>query len=199
VSAKRPLSTAALVVYALAVALGLGVSSAYFAVSGDYPFGGVRIGPWKTWPRAGSNGADPYTRTIIVRRSEIPLALGEGLALTAAVDSASRELNSGCSYRVSGAVPQARLWTLTLYDQSGALISSELGRSGFTSAEILRQADGRFAITLSREAQAGNWLQLPPAGRFNVVLRLYDTPIAAGSAGLAEASLPSIERLGCGP
>jgi hypothetical protein len=198
VSAKSSLSSAALVVYALALALGLGVSSAYFAVSGNYPFGEVRIGPWETWPQVGSIEADPYARTIVTRTGEVPLALGEGLTLIATIDTAGRALDSSCTYRVEGTTPQARLWTLTLYDRRGALISSELGRSGFASPELLRNADGRFVITLSREARPGNWLQLPPFGGFSMALRLYDTPVAVGSAGLTDESLPSIERLECG-
>src|SRR5215211_6671927 len=72
------LSTAALVVYAAAIALGLGVSSAYFAVQGDYPLGAIRVGAWVAWPKVGSRSADPYSRAIMARRGEIPLAVGEG-------------------------------------------------------------------------------------------------------------------------
>jgi hypothetical protein len=198
VSAKR-LSTAALVVYAFAIALGLGVSSAYVAVSGDYPLGGVSAGPWKAWPQVGSRNADPYARTIVVRGSDIPLATGEGLAFTATADSAGRKLDSACTYRVGPAAPQTRLWTLSLYDRSRLLVPSELDRSGFTAAEILRDAEGRFAIVLARDLQPGNWLKLPAAGPFSLVLRLYDSPLSAGSASLDEKAFPSIERVDCAP
>lgn len=194
----KPLSSAALVVYAFAIALGLGVSSAYMAVSGDYPFGGVRVGPWKAWPRVGSPQADPYARAIVTRRGDIPLAVGEGLAFTATEDSAGRPLDANCAYRIGAQTPQARLWTLTVYGPDGALAATETGRSGFSSAELLRNPDGRFAIALSRGARPGNWLQLPPDGRFSLVMRLYDTPVAAGAASLEAAAMPAIERLECG-
>ena len=195
---SKPLSTAALVVYSFTLAIGLGVSSAYMAVQGSFPFGGVTIGSWTAWPRVGSRDADPYARAIVTRRADVPLAVGEGLALTAGVDKDGQPLDSACTYRLGAATPQARLWTLTVYQEGGALVTSELGRSGFTSAEILRGSDGRFTVTLARAAQPGNWLQLPPAGPFSLVLRLYDTPVAAGSATLDAALLPSVERVECG-
>ncbi|HEY8382773.1 MAG TPA: DUF1214 domain-containing protein [Microvirga sp.] len=194
----RTLSTSALVVYAFALALGLGVSSAYFAVSGEYPLGGVAVGPWKTWPKTGSRDADPYARTIVVRSGDVPLATGEGLGLTASLDSDGRPLDSACTYQLGSATPQARLWTLTLYDQGGGLIASDLQRSGFTSSEILRDADGRFTVSLSRDLQPGNWLKLPSAGPFSLALRLYDTPASTGTASLDVRALPRIERVACG-
>jgi hypothetical protein len=185
------------VVYAFALALGLGVSSAYYAVSGEYPIGGVRVGPWTSWPQAGSREADPYARSIATRRAEIPLAIGEGLALKATADAAGRPLDSGCTYRVGTVTPQARLWTLTLYDRGGALVATDLERSGFTSAEVLRAPDGGFTIALSRELHSGNWLKLPAAGPFTLVLRLYDTPAALGTGAVDARALPTIERVEC--
>lgn len=194
----KPLSTAALVVYAFALAIGVGVSSAYVAVRGNFPFGGVTIGSWTAWPRVGSRDADPYARAIVTRRADVPLAVGEGLALTASLDKDGQRLDSACVYRIGSVTPQARLWTLTLYDESGALVTSELQRSSLTSAEVLRETNGRFVVTLAREARSGNWLQLPQAGPFTLALRLYDTPVAAGSATLDPAALPMIERVECG-
>ncbi|MCB5176313.1 MULTISPECIES: DUF1214 domain-containing protein [Microvirga] len=189
--------TALLIVYALLLALGLGLGTAYWALKGDPPFGGVRLGPWETWPRLGSPQADPYMRAIVARRGEIPLATGEGLALTARVDSEGRRLDAGCSYRIGSVMPPARLWTLTLYDSEGRLPPSELGRSSFTSAEIVRAPDDTFSIALSRNLTAGNWLQVPAGGPFSIVLRLYDMPGAAGS-NLEASAYPIIERVGCG-
>ena len=84
----------------LAVALGLGISSASIALRGDYPFGGIEVGPWKAWPQVGSREADPYARAIVTRRAEIPLAVGEGLALTATPALLSVSLAALSSERV---------------------------------------------------------------------------------------------------
>ncbi len=194
---SRPVPTALLVLYTLLLALGLGLGSAYLALNGDPPFGSLRVGPWTAWPKLGSPEADPYMRAIIARRGDVPLATGEGIALFTRVDSNGAALDSNCSYRIGSVAPAARLWTLTLYDEAGRLLASELGRSSFTSAEIVRDADDRFAISLSRSLQPGNWLQLPPSGSFQAVLRLYDPPGAVGTV-LSESTFPAIERLGCG-
>lgn len=193
----RTVPTAFLIVYALLLALGLGLGSTYWILKGDPPFGRLTIGPWKAWPALGSTSADPYMRAILAQRGDIPLAIGEGLGFTALTDSEGRALDSTCTYRVGSVAPTARLWTFTAYDQDGRLLETELGRSGFTSAELLRDAQDQFTIILSRSLQDGNWLQLPPSGKFSIVFRLYDTPGAAGT-GLTESVFPSIERVECG-
>ncbi|HZH12486.1 MAG TPA: DUF1214 domain-containing protein [Microvirga sp.] len=193
----RKVPTVVLIVYTLLLALGLGLGSTYLVLEGDPPFGSLRVGPWKAWPALGSTDADPYMRAILAKRSEIPLALGEGLGFTATTDSEGRALDSACTYLVGSVVPNARLWTLTVYDQAGRIPQTELGRSSFTSAEILRDAQDQFTIALSRTLQDGNWLQLPGSGPFSIVLRLYDTPGATGT-GLTENAFPAIQRVECG-
>jgi hypothetical protein len=193
----RRVPTAFLIVYALLLALGVGLSSAYWAMNGDPPFGRLRLGSWQAWPKLGSPEADPYMRAIIARRGDVPLATGEGLGFTAQTDSEGRPLDSACTYTIGAVAPIARLWTLTLYDEDGHLPATALGRRSFTSAELLRDSQDLFTIALSRNLQPGNWLQLPASGPFTVVLRLYDPPGAAG-ANLEEVDFPVIQRLGCG-
>ncbi|MCG7392539.1 DUF1214 domain-containing protein [Microvirga sp. ACRRW] len=194
---NRIVPTAFLVVYALLLALGLGLGSTYWVLKGEPPLGSLRIGPWKAWPDLGSADADPYMRAILAQRGEVPLATGEGLGFTAVTDSEGRPLDSTCTYRIGSVIPTARLWTLTVYDQNGGLVRSELGRASFTSAEILRDAQDQFTIALSRSLQDGNWLQLPVSGKISIMLRLYDTPGAAGT-GLDESVFPTIQRGECG-
>ena len=196
---RRPfrIPSVALLVYALALGGGLGVGSAVAILHADYPFGRVRVGPWTAWPQSGSREADPYMRAIIARRGDIPLGLGEGLALTATEDSAGRPLEARCRYRLGDVTPPARAWTLALYDEDGRPLPSPWGWSGLTSSEVLRDGEGRFAVTLSREASPGNWLRMPDGGRVSLTLRLYDTPVAAGSSALDPNVFPSIERSDC--
>ena len=194
---RRALAPAALVIYAVSIALLIGLGSAYWAVMDSYPFGTVRASTWVAAPRVGSREVDPYAKAVVARSAEIPLASGEGLMLTATGDEAGRPLDAHCTYRIGSLTPQARYWTVTLYDDGGHPVVSELQRSGFTSSEIVRDAEGRFAITLSREPMPGNWLRMPERGRPSVVLRLYDTPVGAGSAALDPRALPVVERVGC--
>ncbi|MBB4041430.1 hypothetical protein GGR34_003107 [Microvirga flocculans] len=192
----RRVPSALLIVYALLLALGLGLGSVYWTINGDPPFGSLRLGPWQSWPKLGSPEADPYMRAILARRGDVPLATGEGLDFSARIDSDGRPLDSACSYRIGTVAPIARVWTLTLYDRDGRLPTTQLGRQGFTSDEVLRDTQNRFTIALSRDLQPGNWLQLPASGSFMVVLRLYDPPGAAG-ANLDQSDFPTIQRIGC--
>ena len=186
------------VVYALGLGAVLGLASADWATRGGYPFGGVAVGAWTAWPRAGSTAADPYTRAVNARRGEVPLAVGEGLLLTAAADDAGQALDATCTYRVAGVTPPARAWTLTVAGRGAPEPDRQALREGFTSTEILREADGRFAIVLGPEVEAGNWLPSPRAsGPIRLALRLYDTPVAASAGTLDREAVPAITRTGC--
>jgi hypothetical protein len=194
----RKSSVAGLAVYTLALGGVLGLASADWATSGGYPFGGVQVGAWTAWPRAGAANADPYTRAVNARRGEIPLAVGEGLLLTAAVDDAGQALDATCTYRIGGGTPPARAWTITVAGRGARDPGRAPLREGFTSTEVLRAADGRFSVVLAPDVQPGNWLPSPRAsGPVRLALRLYDTPVAASVGSLDRTSVPAITRLGC--
>ena len=194
----RKSSVAGLALYVLALGGLVGLASADWATRGGYPFGGVQVGAWTAWPRAGAANADPYTRAVNARRGEIPLAVGEGLLLTAAADDQGRALDAACSYRIGGGTPPARAWTLTVAGRGPRDPGRPAMREGFTSTEILRSADGRFSVLLGSEVQPGNWLPSPrDSGPVRLALRLYDTPVAASVGTLDRESVPAITRLGC--
>lgn len=195
----RKSSTTVLVLYALLLGAALGLISADFATSGGYPFGGVRIGAWTAWPKIGSVSADPYALAVHARRGEIPLAVGEGMLVTAATDDGGSPLDARCTYTVGGGVPPARAWTLTIAGRGKRDPDTPLLRENFTSTEILRDREGRFVITISPEVQPGNWLPMPrKSGPVRLALRLYDTPVAASVGSLDRDTVPAITRVGCG-
>ena len=160
-SERRPAASAAasavLVVYALLLAAGLGLSSAYWMTGGDYPFGAVRSGAWTVWPRAGSRDADPYTRAVNARTGGIPLGVGEGLVLRAAADDAGRALDARCAYRIGTTAPQARYWTLALYDETGRPVETPLGAraSRRPRSSAMRMAASRSCSRGRRRAATG--------------------------------------------
>lgn len=181
----------------LAIAAVAGFGSAYAVIVSQWRPGTMSAGPWLIGPRDGARDADPYTRAEIARESDLPLGLGEGLTFRADRDDSGRRLQGGCTYRVRGTLPTARAWTLTLVTASNRLHANPAARYGFSSAEVLRTVDGRIDIGISPEAVSGDWLPAPADEPFQLVLRLYDTPVAAVSGSLRADSLPRITREMC--
>jgi hypothetical protein len=94
--------------------------------------------------------------------------------------------------RISGTTPQARFWTLTLYDPQGRLIGNAIDRQGFTSQEIVRNADGSFDIIAAPRTRAGNWLPTNGVDNYLLVLRLYDSPVGVATRAAREAPMPAV-------
>src|SRR5262245_34656546 len=98
---------------------------------------------------------------------------------------------------LSGTTPQARFWTITLYDPEGRLVANSAQRQGFTSQEIIRNADGSFDIMVGPRARPGNWLPTGGVEKYLLVLRLYDTPIGMAARTGSEAPMPAITKRAC--
>lgn len=196
--AMRAVPTVVAAILAIGLGLGLGILLTAAAVRSD-AIGTKRIGAWRLFTDVGSPAIDPYQRARMARTGEVPLASAEGLMAEARDDSAGQPLDGQCSYRLSGPVPPARFWTVEAASTTGLPFPNPAGREAFTSADVLRDISGHFAITLAPTVEPGNWLPLPGAGHFAVTLRLYETALAgAGAAGTSQAGFPTITRVGCG-
>jgi hypothetical protein len=185
----------AILVAMASLAIGLTITQRLLRDGG--PFDVVKIGAWNIATRAGAADADPYTRASLERSGEIPLALGEGLQLIARDDDQGRAFDPRCEYSVGPRAPSARYWTLELVDPDGFPIDNPAQRNVFRSSEILRQADGSFAIWVSPTAHSGNWLPSVAGRAFALVLRLYDSPISATTGGIEKTTAPGIVRESC--
>jgi len=181
--------------FLLAAAIGLGAT--WLTISHGVAFGALTIGAWTAWPKSGSVNIDPYARAIIARSGELPIGMGDGVAFYARTDDAGNEFDGRCTFGINGMTPAARYWTLTLYDLDGRLVANALDRHGFTSEEIVRDVDGRFAIYVAPQARPGNWLPTGGIERFVLVWRLYDTPIGVATGTIKEGPMPAIMRKGC--
>jgi hypothetical protein len=175
----------------------VGLGSAYSVVASNWRPGEVVAGAWTIWPREGARDADPYTRAWIARTGDLPLGLGEGLSFRAERDDHGRRLDGRCSYLLTGTLPAARAWTITLVTADGYLYANPAQRHGFTSAEVLREVDGRINIAVGHDVKTGDWLPAPLGKSFQLVMKLYDTPVAAVSGSLRADSLPALVREGC--
>lgn len=176
------------------IALVVGGGSALLALDQARSRGTMAIGPWTAAPGAGVS--NPYVAAIAATTHDIPFGTAEGIVFTARSDSDGRPLNSRCDYTIAGQTPTARLWTLTVYDSDGALMANAAGRTGFHSREVLRAADGSFAIAVSPFAQPGNWVPVAAETGLIFVLRLYDTTLTTGLA-VAGRTMPAITAETC--
>lgn len=184
------------ILLALVIALVGGVGTALLAIEQSRQSGAIAIGPWTARPGTTGPQDNPYARALAATRLELPLDAAEGIIFTATIDDNGAPLTARCDYTISGQTPQARLWSLTAYDAATGLMETANGRTGFHSQEILRDADGRFTIALSRLVQPGNWLPAAEGADILLVLRLYDTAI--GSTLVSNTPMmPSISRGRC--
>jgi len=185
----------ALFVFSLAAAVGLGAT--WFAVNGGLDMSTLSVGAWRANPKAGTADIDPYSRAQVAHSGILPTGIGDGVAFVAATDDKGRPLDGRCAVTLAGVTPAARFFTLTLYDPAGRLVANVLGRSGFTSEELIRNGDGSFAITIAPRPYAGNWLPTGGIERYVLVLRLYDTPVGVATRAGRETPMPAITRGRC--
>jgi hypothetical protein len=176
----------------LAVAAAVGLGTTFFALSSGVAFGALTVGPWTAWMKTGTADIDPYARATISRSGQLPTGLGDGVAFYARTDDAGKQLDGRCDVVITGTTPQARFWTVTLYDSEGRLVGNALNRQNFTSQEVIRKLNGEFDIEVAPRARAGNWLPTAGIGRYVLVLRLYDTPIGVATRAGREVTMPSI-------
>jgi hypothetical protein len=185
-----------LFILALIVGAASGLGATWLMSARDNGFGVVEIGAWRAWPKSGTAEADPYARAIFARSGELPLGLAEGIAFIATTDDQGRALDGRCIIRISGKLLPARLWSIAIYDGRGRLIENPAARYGFTSTEVVYQADGNLEIWLSPRVHAGNWLPTGENERIVALIRLYDTP--TGVTSRAEiAEMPKIVTERC--
>ncbi len=184
-----------LLTLAIAAAVGLGLT--WFTVASGMGFGAITIGAWTAQPKTGTSDIDPYARAVVVRSGQLPIGTGDGVAFIARTDENGRPLDGRCDISVSGTTPAARFWTLTIYDEEGRLIGNSVGRHGYTSQEVVRQADGRFEVRLAPRARAGNWLPTGGIERYVLIMRLHDTPVGVATRTQRDAPMPSVVTVGC--
>ncbi|MBB4065746.1 DUF1214 domain-containing protein [Gellertiella hungarica] len=186
-----------LVAITLAIAFAGGIVSTLKLLEATAGFGSIRLGAWQAFPDAQTSAADPYARAHRAKGGRLLYGSAEGLVFQADEDDDGNRLDAACTYVMAGQTPIARAWTLYIARPDGGAGLAADGRpNGLNSFIVARKADSTFEVTLSREAQAGNWLALPQAGPFRLVLTLLDTP-TAGSSGLIDLAMPTLQKREC--
>lgn len=186
---------------AFAVALILGIGSAWYMIEHGSALTTTRVGPWKSWLAEGNPSADPYTRAHLARSGRLPLTSTAARYFSATTDSNGSDLSASCEYLLTGGALNARWWSIALYDSYGSLVPNPSKRYSFNSESAIRDSQGGYEIHIARTARPGNWL---PSGddsgkSLSLLLRVYglrDTDIS-GIGQVSPESLPKIERLKC--
>jgi len=184
-------------IFALLVAAAVGLGATYFALTHDTAFGALRIGAWTSWPKTGTQDADPYARAEIARTGRLPIALGDGVTFQASTDDKGKRLDGRCDVEIVGVTPAARFWTLTLYNREGELVPNSINRYSFTSQEIVRRGDGSFEVVVSPRANSGNWLPTGGVERYTLALRFYDTAVGVATKEGREVPMPTVRTRSC--
>ncbi|MBO0733499.1 MAG: DUF1214 domain-containing protein [Methylocapsa sp.] len=184
-------------VSAAAAGIVLGAIITWAVIERKKGFGSIEAGPWTSWSRVGTADVDPYSRAVLAYFGEAPLSESEGINFVAYGDSSGAGFNAACEYVMTGEVPSARYWTLTLYSPEGAAFATPPKRSGFTSSEVLRNSGGQFEITISRRARPGNWLPSGAAAKFILVLRFYDSEFTSPSGTVDAKKMPALIKGRC--
>jgi hypothetical protein len=181
----------------LMIAACVGLGTTLLALTNGVAFGAFTIGAWTAWLKNGTADIDPYARAAIARSGELPTGLGDGITFVARTDDNGKPLDGRCDVQVSGSTPQARYWTIALYDTEGRLVGNPINRQSFTSQEIIRKLNGEFDIQVAPRARAGNWLPTGGVARYVLLLRLYDTPLGVATRAGREVPMPAITTGAC--
>ncbi len=176
--------------------LGSGVVSGQYAIRQWVATPIVSIGPWQSFKEIDINEVNPYALAHTANHGNLKLANFEVLYFIARKDDKNRALSGNCEYRVKGNAPDARWWSLTVYDQRGILIDNPADRYSFNNTNLWRKKETEYNIAIAPNARAGNWLPVRANEPFMIMLRLY-SPAISSIRDANEISFPEIERLGC--
>ena len=188
-----------LIYFILVCAVGIAIGAWSVFVSLDQLSGlnAIRIGSWSARPFAGSLQVDPYTRAKSSSEGTLAIGLVEGLTFEAQYDVNGARLRRECRYEIAGKNPPARLWSLVAEGVDKMPLESNLGgASALLYNQVVRFPDYSFSISINDAPVAGNWLPVSGTGPFNLIMRIYDTPIAT-NAGSISPTMPRIELTGC--
>lgn len=179
----------------------LGIGTARYMISDGFSLVVGSAGPWKTWIRAGAQGADPYTRAHFARTGELPITSASGLTFIARSDDNGSRLSAECEYEIVARPLTALWWTIAVYDEYGRLIPNNAKRHSFSSQNLTILPDGTQRISLAPTARPGYWLPSGEDGNNLTLLLHIIRPLTLeqqqSQQAQAPQDLPRILRVGC--
>ncbi len=180
-----------------AVALFVGLGSAWRMIDDGFFANARKVGVWTIWFKEGTADADPYTVAHHARLGTLPVTGTNNLVFTAKRDEAGRTLTGNCNYEIRGTAFPALWWEIAAFDSTGRVTQEDALRSGLNASTILSAPDGSFVVRVSSEVQPGNWIATAKDQSLVMkltILRPLNQDILLRSK---DRVLPSIKRLSC--
>jgi hypothetical protein len=183
----------------LGVVLIGGLGTSWYMIESGSALTTVKAGPWQAWTSAARTDADPYTRAHFARLGTMPMSTEVAEAYIARTDSDGARLHSSCDYAIEGTNLPHEWWSITVFDDSGRLISNPAQRHAFTSTSIALNPNGTYQATLARDARPGNWLPTGGAGRLAVMFTVFDLGLGTSEKDQIDnvKRLPAIRKGTC--
>lgn len=175
---------------------GLGLVSAWAAISFGQSSFSEHYGAWAFNRAAGSVAADPYTRAIVARYGLLALSARETVYFTLSTDERGQPLDESCVYELAGRAFDARWWSVTLYANDSYLARNDDHAGSVDATRVHLGADGVWRARIAPvQGDAIYWLSSRSARRgFSVTLRVYNPgPDFAPSA----EALPVLRTISC--
>lgn len=180
-----------------AVALVLGLGSAWLGVTHGSSLVVTSAGPWRAWTQAGRPDADPYTKARMARGGLLPIVSGSAVEFVATADSDGDTLSSACIYEVAVQPIQALWWSIAIADGDGQRIANVAQRYAYNSQNLAVMPDGALRIAIGQAPQPGNWLPSGDAGALRLTLTMF-RPLGLDRDGtIREEIMPRISRVDC--
>ena len=183
----------------LAIAIGGGAASVWYALAASRDFGAIDVGSWTATPDFGTPQANPYSRASFARESGLSLGQAEGISFDSKHDSSgAKGLSANCNYVIEGPVPAYPFLDHLCNRRLGKAIAPCCADGPCPAIARLAQPP-RLACRISRSGQTrppATGLAVPRGGSMRLVLTLFDTPVS-GETDILDIELPTITRSGC--
>lgn len=177
--------------------LAVGFGGAWALTKGGLGDGAIRNGPWTTSLGYGTKATDPLTRAMVARSGLLALPAKETVYWMAKRDAVGAPLDGNCRYSLSGKPPDARWWSVTVYDDKGYLVDNPARLWSVNGANVALDAKGDWRVTISPDKfRDSAWLPGIKGQRFQLTLRMYN-PGKAFRDDPAKATLPRLAKEGC--
>ncbi|MEO0548864.1 MAG: DUF1214 domain-containing protein [Pseudomonadota bacterium] len=163
----------------------------------------VSVDGWRSDWSIGSENANPYVRAVVARNGLLALRKEEAVYFIQTKDDAGDQLEERCTYRVSGSQLPAGWWSITLYDGQSKLPMNDDERLSFdqTKADyIFADVSDIWMFEVSADSPDDllmPWVSSRAAGKFDLMLRLYQPNDALLADPETVLTPPSIFKLSC--